>query len=122
MKRTICLTPFLVVMTLAACTVDAPVSRSESSQSVQASSLVQPTQPPRRTQLAKGTLPPVHTDADLCFTVYGSCGFAFCDGDWNDTQNISEVCCSNGGCLTDNYWVCGGPCEPETSSCSCSSL
>jgi hypothetical protein len=121
MKRAIYLAPIMMVMALAACTANAPVSQSESSQVVQASTAAAPIQPPRK-YISRGAKLPIAPFADVGITVYGSCSVAFCDGDWNDVQNVSFVSCSNGSCTPDNYWICGGPCEPETTSCSCSDL
>jgi hypothetical protein len=121
MKRAIYLAPIMMVMAFAACMTNAPVSQSESGQVVQASTVAAPVQPPRK-YLHKGEKLPAQDLASVGITVYGSCSTAFCDGDWNDVQNVSFVSCSNGSCSADNYWICGGPCEPETTSCSCSDL
>ena len=118
MKTVMCVASVMMAVALAACAVNAPPSQSESSQAVQASTAAAPIEPPRK-YVHKGEKLPVQTLTDTGITVYGSCGFAFCDGDWNDVQNVSFVTCSNGGCSADNYFICGGPCEPETTSCSC---
>lgn len=120
MQKAIYLASFMMVLPLAACTTAVPVSESGSTQAVEASTAADPIQPPRRYQIPKGGSIPVRTEADFCFTVYGNCSIGFCDGGWNDIQNLSEVCCSNGGCSVEGYWTCGGPCEPTTASCSCS--
>src|SRR5438128_524001 len=117
MKSAVCVVPFIMLVAVAACTTTAPAG-SEPGQAVQAST-TSPIQPPRMYQLHKGEKIPVRLDADFCFNVFGSCSFSFCDGDWNDTQELSEVCCNNGSCGVEYYSICGGPCEPETSSCSC---
>ena len=119
MKNVFHLAPFVMAVALAACVAGAPPSESESKQAVTTASPAAQTPssnplPAGVKILRKGEQPPVNPFASFCFNIYGPCNFGQCEEPAEDYQDLTEICCYGGSCVTEGYRQCGG-CNPESS-------
>jgi hypothetical protein len=115
MKKLMFLAPVFAIVAFTACMTSPTASEAEAEAQADQSiteaapaAAPQPiTLPQEFTIIKKGQSLPPHAAALECHLVFGTCKLARCEEPLEPTQNMSEVCCSDGSCTTRNFRVCG---------------
>lgn len=113
MRKSICVVPFIAMLTLAACVASAPEAETESAQAITAAQVSPLTEVPfsllQRAPIIipRGASLPVHPASLTCENHFGTCRIGQCEEPREEVQNLSVVCCQDGSCTVQNFRVCG---------------